>query len=187
MTKKSKVYRVYLVGSHSTGKTTLARWISQRYKLPMISEVARAVLAEMEIKVDALRTNLDLVDQYQTRVFQRQMEVEEQYTSYVSDRAFDNLAYSAEHATVLSQLIKCKGFEAYLDRVREGTVFYLRPDISLMQDDGTRERVNWEGIIRIDGMVKFMLEQWNIKYLPISTPLMQERTRVVEFTLKGMK
>ena len=37
--------RIYLVGAHSTGKTTLARWIRDRYRLPMISEVARGVLA----------------------------------------------------------------------------------------------------------------------------------------------
>ena len=40
--------RIYFVGSHATGKTTLCRYVSRRYGLPMISEVARAVLAEME-------------------------------------------------------------------------------------------------------------------------------------------
>ena len=37
--------RIYLVGAHATGKTTLARWVRDRYGLPMISEVARGVLA----------------------------------------------------------------------------------------------------------------------------------------------
>ena len=40
--------KVYFVGSHATGKTELARFVSRAYKLPLISEVARAVLAEME-------------------------------------------------------------------------------------------------------------------------------------------
>ena len=48
--------RIYFVGSHATGKTTLCRYVSRRYGLPMISEVARAVLAEMETSLDALRT-----------------------------------------------------------------------------------------------------------------------------------
>ncbi len=54
--------RIYLVGAHSTGKTTLARWVRDRYGLPMIAEVARGVLAEMEERLDALRSDIDLVD-----------------------------------------------------------------------------------------------------------------------------
>ena len=68
--------RIYFVGSHATGKTTLCRYVSRRYGLPMISEVARAVLAEMETGLDALRTDMDLVAEYQERVFARQVAVE---------------------------------------------------------------------------------------------------------------
>ena len=32
--------RIYFVGSHATGKTTLCRFVSRRYGLPMITEVA---------------------------------------------------------------------------------------------------------------------------------------------------
>ena len=63
--------RIYFVGSHATGKTTLCRFISRKYGLPMITEVARAVLAEMEASFDALRTDMDLVAEYQTQVFAR--------------------------------------------------------------------------------------------------------------------
>ena len=97
--------RIYLVGAHATGKTTLARWVRDRYGLPMISEVARAVLAEMEAKVDALRTDVGLVDRYQREVFLRQMQAEaSQPAGFVSDRAFCNLAYAAQHATILPEV-----------------------------------------------------------------------------------
>ena len=80
--------RIYLVGSHSTGKTTLARWIRDRYGLPMISEVARGVLAELEAPLGQIRSNLEIVDRYQSRVFERQIAAEkEQLSSFVSDRA----------------------------------------------------------------------------------------------------
>ncbi len=68
--------RIYFVGSHATGKTTLCRYVSRRYGLPMISEVARAVLAEMEMSLDSLRTDIDLTAEYQRRVFARQIAVE---------------------------------------------------------------------------------------------------------------
>ena len=53
--------RIYFVGSHATGKTTLCRFVSRRYGLPMITEVARAVLAEQETSLEHLRTDVDAV------------------------------------------------------------------------------------------------------------------------------
>ena len=56
-----KPMRIYFVGSHATGKTTMTRWVSRRYGLPMITEVARAVLAELETNFDTLRTDMERV------------------------------------------------------------------------------------------------------------------------------
>ena len=53
--------RIYFVGSHATGKTTMTRWVSRRYGLPMITEVARGVLSELEMNFESLRTDMDLV------------------------------------------------------------------------------------------------------------------------------
>jgi hypothetical protein len=40
-------------------------------------------------------------------------------------------------------------------------------------------------VVRIDGMVKLMLEQHRISYLPIESVSMQERVRAVEFVLSA--
>src|SRR6185369_4905878 len=107
--------RIYFVGSHATGKTTMTRYVSRRYGLPMITEVARAVLAELETSLDALRTDMDLIAEYQRRVFERQVEVERlQATGFVSDRAFDNLAYAGEHTLVLADLMSGDLFKNYM-------------------------------------------------------------------------
>src|SRR5215475_12646602 len=161
--------RIYFVGSHATGKTTLCRYVSRRYGLPMISEVARAVLAEMETALDALRTDMDLVAEYQERVFARQVSVERQHDGrFVSDRAFDNLAYVAEHTTNAFAMMNDQRFRDYMTWVSEGIVFFLRPHQALLKDDGVRAGVSWDSVLRIDGMVKLMLEQpafahWSIE------------------------
>ena len=176
--------RIYFVGSHATGKTTLCRYVSRRYGLPMISEVARAVLAEMETSLDALRTDMELVGEYQERVFERQVAVERQHDGrFVSDRAFDNLAYVAEHTTNAASMMNDDRFHAYMKWVSQGVVFFLRPHASLLKDDGVRAGVSWDSVLRIDGMVKLMLEQHRISYLPIESVSMQERVRAVEFVL----
>ena len=177
--------RIYFVGSHATGKTTMTRYVSRRYGLPMITEVARAVLAELETSLDALRTDMDLVAEYQRRVFERQVQVEKMQTSgFVSDRAFDNLAYAAEHTLVLADLINTEEYRRYMDWVGEGIVFFVRPHKDLLKEDGVRAGVSWDSVLRIDGMVKLMLEQHGVAYLPLDSVSMQERARAVDFVLK---
>ncbi len=182
--------RIYLVGAHATGKTTLARWIRDRYGMPMISEVARGVLAEMEAQLDALRSNLDLVDRYQTEVFVRQIEAEErQPGSFVSDRAFCNLAYAAHHSRILAGVAADPRLERYMASVRAGIVFFLRPHPALVVPDGVRAGLEWEEVVRIDGMVKLMLEMFGVPYIPVETLAMQERVRLLEnvLGLAGLK
>ena len=176
--------RIYFVGSHATGKTTLCRYVSRRWGLPMISEVARAVLAEMETGLDRLRTDMDLVAEYQERVFARQVAVEHMHDGkFVSDRAFDNLAYVAEHTTNAWAMMNDARFHDYMKWVREGLVFFVRPHKDLLKDDGVRAGVSWDSVLRIDGMVKLMLEQHRIQYMPLESVSMQERVRAVEFVL----
>jgi len=180
----SLAVRIYFVGSHATGKTTLCRYVSRRFGLPMITEVARAVLAEMETGLDALRTDMDLVGEYQERVFARQVAVEQMHDGkFVSDRAFDNLAYVAEHTTNAARMMNDPRFREYMSWVASGIVFFLRPHQSLLKDDGVRAGVSWDSVLRIDGMVKLMLEQYGVSYLPIESVSMQERVRAVEFVL----
>ncbi len=185
-----KPTRIYFVGSHATGKTTMTRWVSRRYGLPMITEVARAVLAELETNFDTLRTDMERVGDYQRRVFERQIAIERmQDKGFVSDRAFDNLAYAAEHAMVLGDIMaEDSGIEvrSYMEWVSNGLVFFVRPHRSLLKEDGVRAGVDWDSVVRIDGMVKLLLEQFRIRYLPIDTPSMQERIRAVEFVLSRL-
>jgi predicted ATPase len=177
--------RIYLVGAHSTGKTTLARWVRDTYGLPMISEVARGVLAEMEARLDSLRTDVELVNRYQREVFERQIEAEAQQAgAFVSDRAFCNLAYAAQHSTILADIARDMRLADYMESVRGGVVFYLRPHRELLAQDGVRAGVEWEEVLRIDGMVKMLLEMFGVSYIPVESLPMQERIRLVENVLK---
>ena len=176
--------RIYLVGAHATGKTTLARWIRDHYGVPMISEVARGVLAEMEARLDALRSDLDLVDRYQSEVFARQLEAEAAHDGpFVSDRAFCNLAYAAHHARILGTIASDPRLAEYMQGVRGGIVFFPRPHKELVVADGVRAGLEWEEVVRIDGMVKLLLEMFSVPYIPVESLSMQERVRLVESVL----
>ena len=71
-----------------------------------------------------------------------------------------------------------------MEWVAQGIVFFVRPHQDLLKEDGVRAGVTWESVLRIDGMIKLMLEQSRIPYLPIESASMQERARAVDFVLK---
>jgi predicted ATPase len=176
--------RIYLVGAHATGKTTLARWVRDHYGVPMIAEVARGVLAEMEARLETLRTDIALVDRYQREVFRRQIDAENAVGgAFVSDRAFCNLAYAAHHSTILADIFRDRQLKEYMHWVRSGIVFFLRPHRELVIGDGVRAGLDWEEVVRIDGMVKLLLELFDVPYIPVESLSMQERVRLVQRVL----
>ena len=176
--------RIYMVGAHATGKTTLARWVRDHYGVPMIAEVARGVLAEMEARLDTLRTDIELVNRYQREVFHRQIEAEQKVDgAFVSDRAFCNLADAAHHSTILGDVFRDRRLADYMGWVRQGIVFFLRPHRELVVADGVRAGLEWEEVVRIDGMVKLLLEMFAVPYIPVESLAMQERVRCIERVL----
>lgn len=178
--------KVYFVGAHSTGKTTCARYVSEKYKLPMITEVARAVLSEKELHLDSLRYNMDLVDDYQEAIFLRQLAEEAaKVDNFVSDRSFDCLAYAAQHTRILPKLIGSPDLGPYLAKLREpgSFIFFVRPSKATMKADGVRESLTWDGVVAIDAMIKFMLVQWELPYFQINIDNMQERVKLIDAVL----
>ncbi|MCB9883554.1 MAG: ATP-binding protein [Planctomycetes bacterium] len=177
--------RVYFIGAHSTGKTTLARHVRDTFGLPMLTEVARSVLAELEADLDSLRSDIHAVDRYQTEVFHRQVELEGQFrTGFVSDRAFCNLAYAAHHTTVAAKLFRAPQLERYMEWVSDGLIFFVRPHEELIREDGVRKGLSFREIVTIDGMVKMLLEMYGMSYFPIESLGMQERVRTVDAAIR---
>lgn len=177
--------RVYFVGAHSTGKTTMARYTAQQHGLPLLTEVARLLLAEKELTISSLRADIQAVNAYQRGVLEKQLSEEAAKQHFVSDRSFDNLAYAAMHATVLRQMLRDPGMDRYVESLRskDAVIFFIRPSPAILNNDGTRETVEWDDLVRIDAIVKFMLEMWGLRYFQINTPSMQERIRFVDAVL----
>lgn len=178
--------RIYFIGAHSTGKTTLARTVSQHWNLPFLNEIARTILAEKELSVDNLRANIETVNAYQEDVYLRQFEEEKKHESFVSDRSFDNLAYMAQHSTILAKFINERKLIEYIDTLRksDAVLFFVRPSRATMKADGVRETLVWDNIVAIDAMIKLLLEMFALTYVCINTDSMQERIRTVNAVLK---
>jgi predicted ATPase len=182
--------KVYFSGAHSSGKTTCARYVSEKYNLPLLPEVARVVLSERELQLDTLRYDIDLVDEYQAQVFYRQTVEEAKYDAFVSDRSvIDALAYSAEHARIFSQLLHGAEMKGALPILRDpaSIVFFVRPSKATLKQDGVREAINWQSVISIDAQIKLLYEMHNIRYFEINNDSMQARVKLIDAVLSLQK
>lgn len=176
--------KIYFTGSHGSGKTTLCRYVSKKYNIPMITEMARTVLSERELNIDQLRVDIDLVDSYQEEVVMRQFQEEKKYKSFVSDRSFDGLAYAAQHSRILNKLINLPETKEYIENLKKDScIFFVRPCRATLKQDGVRESVTWDGAVQIDAMIKFILEMYDLKYFQINIDSMQERIQFVDAVL----
>lgn len=190
-----KPLRIEVVGSHSVGKSVLVRHIAKTYGLPILDEIARIEIAKMGGGFDKLRTDLDAVTRFQKNVFHAQIRAVQGVKRYVSDRAFDNVAYAAENAAcgtaaAMWRSPACRRYvRGIADTVRrcEGAVFFVRPGVALARDGVRAEGdLDTAGVVLIDGMVKLLLELGDVPYIPIQTTNFQERAAIVAGVLRGL-
>jgi predicted ATPase len=178
--------KVYFSGCHGAGKSTLAKYTSNKYNLQFISEVARMVLSERELQIDTLRYDIDLVNSYQQEVFNRQLLEESKYKDFVSDRsAIDTLAYAGQHSQILPNLMGSNELKTYLGGLRapDSIIFFVRPTKATMKADGVREAISWDGAVAIDAKIKLLLEMFDIRYFQINTDSAQERVKFINSIL----
>lgn len=177
---------IYFCGAHSTGKSHLSRWTANLTDRPLITEVSRKVWAEMERPLAEIRVHLDESAEFQHKVLLRQIEEEKQQKEpYVSDRSICCLAYTAQHTLDFRREIKSNILEEYIRGLRRNSIiFFIRPSMATLKEDGVRAEVSMQDALQIDAMVKLLLEGWNLDYVDISTSNMQERARTIQSVLK---
>jgi nicotinamide riboside kinase len=181
---------VHFCGAQITGKSELVQILGKRWGCETRAETAREELVRMGVDLLHLRKNLEKMNEYQWSIFHRQSQKEYESPKWcVFDRcALDNVAYAAEYASMVADLIESVDFRKYVEYIRNAKIFFLRPQRSYLSgaDDGTRKNLSWDSVVRIDGMVKFIFESMRVPYIPIDTPSMQERVILVESCVGNM-
>lgn len=175
--------RIVIVGSFSTGKTTLAEILSDRLELPLLPETAREVV-ELGFKLDK-----DATPETEALIFLKQYNNEIAFPEFVGDRSLiDALAYGGwvldnqPPRREMALWEECKRLAEPHLRSNYSHVFYLpiefsivldglRPDDPLFQKD-------------IDGRIRTLLESHDVHYETI-TGTVEERLEQIESTIRG--
>lgn len=130
--------RIAIAGASGTGKTTLARAISEKYNIPMNPIGARDVALQMGFDnpydVDAAGKRVE----FQKRLFEAKRDWELAHDSFVTDRSYlDNLTYCGLH---MAQDLEDDAVEVYARAMRRYnlTVRVWKEDLQKL-DDGIRK------------------------------------------------
>lgn len=90
--------RIAFSGPSGTGKTTLAKYVSEKYGLPMNPVGARSVSQAMGFATPYDVDKAGKRAEFQKRLAEEKMAWEDEHASFVTDRTtFDNLVYTMLH------------------------------------------------------------------------------------------
>ncbi|KAK5111544.1 hypothetical protein LTR62_004840 [Meristemomyces frigidus] len=186
--------KVYLIGTGSTGKTTLVKALQDRYTATrqlsntpeplIITEVARKVLDELSIDPDDIASSPQKCLQLQTAILHAQHQAETAALAtdafFISDRSgLDPIVYAkllvGEFAS--HQLLQSSEWKALESNLRNGIVFLCEAGCKWLVDEGTRlmpkDMEEWH---RFDQAFREMLDARALAYQIVS----RDRVRIVD-------
>ncbi len=127
--------RIAIVGSFSTGKTTLARQLAQDLDLPLLPEVAREIV-DLGFKLDK-----DANAEVETLIFLRQYYSELAHPEFVGDRSLlDVMTYAGwvmenqDHRKENALWEACLDIATYHLRSQYSHVYYLPIEFPIVLD-----------------------------------------------------
>jgi predicted ATPase len=190
--------RIYLCGSHSCGKTTLANEVANRHTLFLVKEAAREIIEKEKIDLVSLRANATEADRFQSSLGHAHRlrhyeaiqkigffeDIDDVYQGYVFDRGPDNLVYSALFSTNAAEQYKISS--RYIDTLKhkDARVFLIDPHPDLMEDDGVRDHMDLQTAWTITHGIAMLLEWNNVPYIRIQTPILTERIKLIDSVIK---
>ena len=165
--------RIAIVGSFSTGKTTLAEAVAGPLELPLLPEVAREVAA-LGFKLDK-----DATPEVETLIFLRQLYNEMTHEHFVGDRSLiDVMAYAGwvldnqprRKETVLWE--SCVNIAQYQLRSQYSHVFYLPVEFGIVPDGLRPLDPAFQN--EIDERMRSLLDRYSVSY-DVLTGSVEER------------
>jgi deoxyadenosine/deoxycytidine kinase len=157
------VPRIAIVGSFSTGKTTLAEAAAEPLGLPLLPEVAREVAAE------GFKLDKDATPEVETLIFLRQYRNEMTHEDFVGDRSLlDVMAYAGwvldnqERRREFALWDSCVEIAEHRLRSQYTHVFYLPIEFGIVPDGLRPEDPEFQA--DIDKRMLALLDRYAVRY-----------------------
>ena len=155
--------RIAIVGSFSTGKTTLAEALAEPLGLPLLPEAAREVAA-LGFKLDK-----DATPEVETLIFLKHLYNETIHPDFIADRSLiDVMAYAGwvldhqEWRKETALFDECRKIAEYRLRSQYTHVFYLPIEFPIVLDDLRPDDPDFQK--DIDARIVSLLETNDVAY-----------------------
>lgn len=186
--------QIAVSGTHSIGKTTLTKYISELLNVPIIGEQARELL-ERKYVFKEVDQSIEKFKQFQSDILEAQVSLEHDYRkagkSFVVDRTpMDSLAYVRERLTSERDL-DVDYYKSYRRKVLSfmrnnlyNRVYFIRYNSIFHEDDGNRN-LNPFLMETIDSIMDSEFKSSRVPLLEISTTVWEARQELVKTDLLG--
>lgn len=180
--------RIAVVGTHGVGKTTLAKWISEEYQIPLLSEQAGHLL-KTDFPFFETERDFEVFKQFQETVLDNQIKEEsDNWSGFVADRSIlDSLAYV--HVRTLIERDFGNWLEDYRHRIvksmigRYDVLFFVRYHEDFLGSDPEIRNMNPVFMQEIDRFLHYTLLRSNktwLNWVEISSNVQKERREIVK-------
>ena len=93
--------KIALTGASSTGKTTVAKLLADKLKIPFVGSTARSIAERVKLQPEQIN-NRDEFILFQKRVIEEKLLEESSYDSFITDRAYiDSIVYTLKLSMLL--------------------------------------------------------------------------------------
>ncbi len=189
---KNDSLRIAFIGAHGTGKTTLAKVVSEKLNLPLIAEGVREKMVYYKNE-GYDKYDLDhyggVFQLFQDELLIERLFEENEKVHFISDRStIDNFAYYATNQ--ICKPLSEKTFKAYeylcLSQSKKYSHLFLVPVSFPAVADGVRE-TTYQSQIIIENFIRGFCEKNNIRYIEIDTNCntVEERVKFVLDVVNG--
>ncbi len=184
--------RITIVGTSSTGKSTLAKALFDHLKNEnVISELicldARKLMISMNFSsIDSM--NREQLRSFQLAYYQRKLELEDGKDFYIAERSFvDIAAYWKQRDAVdlppseqAEMIENCK-----INSARYDLHIYLPYGIVPFKSDGFRS-LDLKSHISVDNQISAFLDNWGLNYIKIKTDIFEYRLNIALAEIKNL-
>ena len=191
------MFRVFICGAHSTGKTTLLdRLLSEPdQNLNVVNEVARKIIAEHGWQREDFDPKIhpDTFYELQLKILQEQLRKDKELcarnTSYISDRGLDPIIYckmylGEEWFRKILNSIEAKECMKRHKAINTTTVVLL-PHEECLQEDGVRLQPKIDELEKFTNLLLNFLKEHDIKFEKIAELDLEERVSLLKSFIKA--
>jgi predicted ATPase len=179
---------IFLCGSHSCGKTTLANEIRKRFAYGLLPEVAREIITSQKLDLASFAKDIAAANRFQHDVAKEHMQrmtTSDPNANIVFDRGIDFLVYASMYSTLCNMQT-----EDHLQNCVEimsrpqARVFVLDPHEADLTEDGVRKSLDMATAVSITNGIVLLLEMHNIHYFRLTSPKLLDRIKTVETVIR---